>query len=86
MAYAVTLADFAHKELRSFPSHLVERVFPKLLNPSTDPRPIGCKKLHCAQNSWRICVDDYRIVYSIDDTQKLVDVVRTAHRKEVYEP
>ena len=86
MAYAITLADSARKELRSFPSHVVERVFPKLRELATNPRPSGCKKLHGEQNSWRIRVGDYRIVYSIDDEQKLVDVVHIARRKEVYEP
>ena len=49
------------------------------------PRLPGCKKLKCGDNEWRIRVGDYRIVYVIDDTARTVDVMRIAHRREVYE-
>jgi mRNA interferase RelE/StbE len=29
-------------------------------------------------------IGDYRVVYSIDDTQKTVEVLRIRHRKDVY--
>jgi mRNA-degrading endonuclease RelE of RelBE toxin-antitoxin system len=35
-------------------------------------------------NQWHVCVGDYRIVYEIDDTAKIVDVTQIAHRREVY--
>jgi mRNA interferase RelE/StbE len=53
---------------------------------TADPRPAGCKKLQGYKQCWRVRVGDYRIVYTIDDRQKLVDVTRIAHRKEVYKP
>jgi len=37
-------------------------------------------------NEWRIRAGDYRIIYTIEDTTKAVDVTRIAHRKEVYRP
>jgi mRNA interferase RelE/StbE len=33
---------------------------------------------------WRMRIGDYRVVYSIDDTQKTVEVLRIRHRKDVY--
>jgi mRNA-degrading endonuclease RelE of RelBE toxin-antitoxin system len=36
-------------------------------------------------NQWRVRVGDWRIVYIIDDKEKLVSVTRIAHRREVYE-
>jgi len=45
----------------------------------------GCKKLHGARNQWRIRVGHYRIVYTVNDTAKAVDVTRIAHRREVYD-
>lgn len=35
-------------------------------------------------DGYRIRIGDYRIVYSIDDRERLVDVARIAHRREVY--
>jgi len=42
------------------------------------------KKLKGSVSSWRIRSGDYRILYEIDDSQKLVKVYRIAHRKEAY--
>jgi mRNA interferase RelE/StbE len=36
------------------------------------------------QDDFRIRVGDYRIVYAIDDKQRVVIVARIAHRREVY--
>ena len=37
-------------------------------------------------NEWRIRIGDYRVIYTIEDSTKTVDVTRVAHRKEVYGP
>jgi len=49
------------------------------------PRPSGCKKLRGGENHWRIRVGDYRIVYTIDDRKRLIEVTRIRHRRDVYE-
>jgi mRNA interferase RelE/StbE len=36
------------------------------------------------KDQWRIRAGDWRVVYIIDDTTKLVSVTRIAHRREVY--
>jgi len=33
---------------------------------------------------WRLRVGDYRIVYSIDDNNNLVDIIAVRDRKEAY--
>jgi mRNA interferase RelE/StbE len=48
-----------------------------------DPRPEGAVKL-AGRNDFRIRVGDYRIVYAIDDDERLVIIARIAHRREVY--
>ena len=37
------------------------------------------------KDQWRIRVDDWRVVYIIDDAAKAMSVTRIAHRREVYE-
>jgi mRNA interferase RelE/StbE len=34
---------------------------------------------------WRVRVGDYRVVYIIEDDNKMVTVTRIAHRREAYE-
>jgi mRNA interferase RelE/StbE len=82
--YAVTFSRSARKELEEFPPQLVERIFPKIESLALQPRPAGCKKLKGAQNLWRIRVGDYRVVYSLDDSRRAVDIVAVRHRSEAY--
>jgi mRNA interferase RelE/StbE len=59
----------------------IEEIIMGLYN---EPRPQNSKKLSGGGLKWRIRTGDYRILYEIDDSQKIVKVYRIAHRKEVY--
>ena len=83
--YSVELKPSARKELDCLSSKLNERIFPRLENLASNPKPPGCKELKGGDNEWRIRVGDYRIVYTIDDEKSLVGVTRIRHRSEVYE-
>ncbi|MGD0164800.1 MAG: type II toxin-antitoxin system RelE/ParE family toxin [Candidatus Sulfotelmatobacter sp.] len=50
-----------------------------------NPRPPGCKKMPGGDREWRIRIGDYRVVYTIDDAQLLVEVTRIRHRSGVYD-
>ena len=82
--YAITFAPSARKELENLDAKLVERIFPKIEELVSEPRPKGCKKLEGEENLWRIRAGDYRVVYHIFDKQKNVDIVHVRHRKDVY--
>jgi mRNA interferase RelE/StbE len=82
--YDVALTSTAEKELKTLSSRLVARIVPRLENLVSNPRPPGCKKLSGGDDEWRIRVGDYRVVYTIDDAQLLVEVTRIRHRSEVY--
>jgi mRNA interferase RelE/StbE len=36
------------------------------------------------RDDYRVRVGDYRIVYAVDDRERLVLIARIAHRREVY--
>lgn len=83
--YTLLVKPSARKELGALDDKLVARVVPKMEALIENPRPGGCKKLAGFRDLWRIRVGDYRIVYAIDDKTKRVEVMRIAHRSEVYE-
>jgi mRNA interferase RelE/StbE len=82
--FEVTLARSAHKELSALTNDLVQRIFPRIEGLRFNPRPHGCIKLQGAANLWRLRVGDYRVLYSIDDTHRIVDICAVRHRREVY--
>ena len=83
--YSITFARSARKELEALDTKIVNRIFPKIEALSREPRPVGCRKLTGNKPLWRIRVGDYRVIYSINDTKALVDIVAVRHRKDAYE-
>jgi mRNA interferase RelE/StbE len=49
-----------------------------------DPRPRGALKLTGTASSWRVRVGDWRVLYTIDDNQRVVDVAAIRHRGDAY--
>ncbi|WP_306296985.1 type II toxin-antitoxin system RelE/ParE family toxin [Nostoc sp. C052] len=49
-----------------------------------EPRPNGVKKLQADDNSYRIRVGDYRVVYEIGDDVLIVTVIKIGHRSDIY--
>ena len=83
--YDVSLTSSSEKELKGLPGQWIARIVPRLEDLASNPRPPGCLKLKGGNREWRIRVGDYRVVYTIDDTELLVEVTRIRHRSEVYE-
>ena len=83
MAYSVALKRSAEKELEVLPEKIHNQIVGHLLSFKETPRPAGVKKLR-GRPGYRKRVGDYRILYTIDDENKRVEVISIAHRKEVY--
>ena len=83
MAYTIRLKTRAERELDRLPLTLVRRIWRKLLALEKDPRPRGTSKLE-GSAGYRIRIGDYRVVYIVDDREQTVDIIRVAHRREVY--
>jgi mRNA interferase RelE/StbE len=82
--YKLTISRSATKEFEALTGSIIERVRRKIRSLTIDPRPFGCKKLE-GQNRWRIRVGDWRILYEIDDRQRVVDVGAIRHRSKAYD-
>ena len=82
--YTITFARSARKELEALPSSIVSKIFPKIEALAREPRPQGCRKLQGEANLWRIRIGEYRVVYTIYDADRLVDIIAVRHRREAY--
>ena len=60
-----------------------ERVKAAIDGLAENPRPSSAVKL-AGRDDYRVRVGDHRIVYAVDDAERLVIVARIAHRREVY--
>lgn len=81
--YRLRMKRSAERELRRLPSRDIERIVLEIQTLARNPRPLGCQKLATGEG-YRIRHGNYRIVYSIDDDQKVVEIYKIGHRREVY--
>ena len=83
MSYRVLIPKSVHKQINKLPSSVSESVISKLEALQENPRPAGSLKMHGSEG-WRVRLGDYRLIFDIDDRQKLVVVRRVGHRREIY--
>ncbi|MDH7511725.1 MAG: type II toxin-antitoxin system RelE/ParE family toxin [Clostridiales bacterium] len=81
--YEVLIRKSAGDELGAIPERDLRRIVERIRSLAEEPRPHGCEKLS-AQERYRIRQGDYRIVYSIDDDAKTIEVFKIGHRSEIY--
>lgn len=81
--YQIKLDRRVEKELDKIPDKRFDKIRKVILSLKDNPRPFGVKKLS-NQEHWRIRVGEYRILYEIDDKDKVITIFRIKHRKEVY--
>jgi mRNA interferase RelE/StbE len=82
--YLVEFSSTARKDILLLPFEIqinMEIIFDRLIY---QPRPRGCQKMKDRENTWRMRVGRYRILYEIDDCTKTITVFRIRHRKDVY--
>jgi len=84
MLYQVLIAKSAQRELQRLPSKNQERILSILEKLQEEPRPRGSIKLRGSDHLRRIRSGDYRIIYSVHDEQKLIDVSAIRHRSDAY--
>lgn len=92
MKYTLVFTSSAAKELKKMSSQLQDEIFEKIESLQYNPRPHGYKKLTNfkvpnlkLKPLYRVRVQDYRIVYSIQDEVVTVTIVKIGNRKEIYE-
>ena len=77
----VELAPAAQRQLRRLPPGDAARLRGPILALAIDPRPTGVTKL-VGTDFWRLRVGDLRVVYQVEDDDRLVVILRVARRSE----
>jgi mRNA interferase RelE/StbE len=82
--YKVIMAKSGLKELYEMPKKDLERILLRIGQISQNSRGRGSEKLSSRHESYRLRPGDYRIVYSVNDKDRIVDISKIGHRKEIY--
>jgi mRNA interferase RelE/StbE len=81
--YSIFFKASARKEMEAITKSDLQRIVERISGLADDPRPHGSEKLS-GQERYRIRQGNFRIVYSIQDFELTVWVVKIGHRREVY--
>ena len=73
----------AEKEILKLNKPLGQRIFQKIELLQNNPFGQGSEKLEGGKG-YRLRIGDYRVIYTVDKENKIVNVTRVRHRKEVY--
>ncbi|MFT4299504.1 MAG: type II toxin-antitoxin system RelE/ParE family toxin [Aeromicrobium sp.] len=83
MAYGIVIARKAAKALRLIDARQRAKIEEKIDALAVEPRPVGVKKL-TGLDAYRLRVGNYRVVYAIDDTVRIVEVTHVGTRQSIY--
>ena len=82
-SYSVFVGASAQREIENLQLQERQRVIAAIGGLREEPRPTGCQKLS-ARERYRIRIGDYRVIYTIDDAEVTVLVVKLGHRRDVH--
>ena len=81
--YKIFFKKSVWKDFKSIPDKDLTKILECIESLGGNPCPPGCTKLG-GQERYRIRQGRYRIVYSIQDDQLEVWIVKIGHRRDVY--
>ncbi|MDD5268104.1 MAG: type II toxin-antitoxin system RelE/ParE family toxin [Methylococcales bacterium] len=82
--YSVDFKKSAKKSLLSLPKPVIQNISRLIDALSENPYPAGHKKLSGSEHTYRIRCGDYRVVYSVFNTQLIIQILKIGHRKDIY--
>ena len=85
MAYTIIFKKSASKQLKLLPKQMLNKVVTAIDELADNPRPTNCKKLQGFDDTYRIRIGDYRVLYTVDDTIVTVEVLKVGNRKGIYD-
>ncbi|MCK4468836.1 MAG: type II toxin-antitoxin system RelE/ParE family toxin [Desulfobacterales bacterium] len=82
-AYKISFKKSVCKDFQGILNNALKRILERIESLGENPRLPGCKKL-TGQERYRVRQGRYRILYSIQDEELSVWIVKVGHRKNVY--
>lgn len=82
-AYKIFFKHSVWKDLKSIPDKDLTTILACIESIGANPRQSGCKKLS-GQEKYRLRYGRCRILYTIQDDELIIWIVKVGHRKDVY--
>ncbi len=84
MSYKIQIEKRVLKQIATIPKPFKNQIKTFITALSENPRPAGIKKLQSSKSIYRQRKGKYKIIFFIDDKNKLVKILKAGHQKNVY--
>ncbi len=81
--YQVEFTRAADKQIRKLDGQIHVRIVAAIERLADDPRPPGHRQL-TGHPGFRVRVGDWRVIYTVDESARVVIVQGVGHRREIY--
>jgi mRNA interferase RelE/StbE len=81
--YEIFFKESVWKDVKKISRTELRKIISRIEKLAENPRLAGCEKL-TEQELYRVRQGSYRIVYSIQDDELTVWIIKIGHRKDVY--
>jgi len=82
--YQLKIKKSAEKELAILPLEMILSIKDRIIELGNNPFPSGYKKLKGFKDLYRIRIGTYRVIYSILNSELIIEILRISHRKDAY--
>ena len=83
MVNSINFSRHTIKGLAAIHEPYFSKIKTEIVALSTNPKPIGYKKLK-GENAYKIRIGDYRVIYEILDEILIIELIDIGHRKNIY--
>jgi len=80
--YKLKISGKASKNVAGVPPKQYKQLLSKILSLQDEPRPHDCKRLQEYKIGYRVDQGEYRILYTVDDKRKTVNIHRIRNRND----
>ena len=81
--YSLKIKRSAEKDMDRLSAAVFDRVAETILQLEAEPRPHGSRKLRGTEE-YRVRVGTYRVLYTVDDETRTIEIVAVGHRRDIY--
>lgn len=87
MVYRLRIAKEVMRQIDRLPGNMRQRIRHAIAQLPTDPRPLASKQMEGDLSAYhRLRIEEYRIIYTIDDEIIQIEIVRVVRRSpQTYE-
>jgi len=82
--YRIVIKRSAEKDLDKINEPFITNIISNIESLKENPRTVNVKKLKNRNNEYRLRVGNYRVLFFIEEREKVVKISRVLHRKDAY--